>query len=251
MAIIERGIVDLRRRLGEAATAASARVTTLSPSTAVGTSRETIQSRLAALPMPAAPAVEPWEVSAASLVTSSGNGMAAAAASRALRLLNRFGRVAVSPQGVGLDDEDVPWVEVRELRSGYVRDVMTRSAFDREIQRLQKLLPPMPGRSWVVGRIADVLRTLLDRALPTTEGGRVVVTGLTYTGRRGETKTVDGGFASILLLAVLPAVDRSIRETAALFNVPATGPKSGSSAYTDRASIADLSAQLDTLSAEG
>lgn len=242
--------MDLRRRLSEAATTVSARVSAESPRTAAISTKEAVQSRLAALPMPAAPAVEPWELSMASLVASSSSG-ALAAAARPLRLLDRFGRVAVSPQGVGLDDQDVSWTEVRELRSGYVCDVLTQSALKRELRRLQHLLPPVPGRSWVLGRIADVLGALLARALPAAEGGREVVTGLTYAGRLGREKTADAGFASVLLLAVLPGVDRSIRETATAFGVPLRQSAPSTGAVAARANFADLSAQLNDLSAEG
>ncbi|MGY1802962.1 hypothetical protein ACI78T_06750 [Blastococcus sp. SYSU D00922] len=168
--------------------------------------------------LPAAPATSHWELSVSALVSAS--GQVNPVARRALAVLDRFGRVAVGPLGIGLDDEDIPWSAVTALHTAPVSQVLTESALDRELERLLRVLPPLPGRSWVLERVGSVLGGLLGRALPTDGAlGAEVVTGADSRRRLGRTSTTSLGFVGTLLLAALPQVDLSFRATAASHGV--------------------------------
>ncbi|RBY74801.1 hypothetical protein DQ239_18585 [Blastococcus sp. TF02-09] len=195
--------------------------------------------------LPDAPAASEWELSIGSLVA--GAGRVNPVARQALDLLDRFGRVAVGPAFVGLDNEDIPWTAVTGLRAATVAQVLTESALDREMDRLRVVLPPVPGRRWVLGRVGDVVGSLLDWVL-SDEGrlGAEIVTAVDHKKRLGRATTSTVGFFGVLLLTALPDVNRSIWSTAAARGAtvpPARAPSSDAAPL--RAEAGDRRAALE------
>lgn len=214
--------MSLRDRLSEAggrAAALGSTVRTSARPVAVATS---LAEQLAALPRPAAPATEPWAISVATLV--GGGGSVPPLAMKALGLLDRFGRVGVGPDQVAIDGDDLPWTAVTTVRTAPVAARLSEDVVRRELDRVKRLLPPMPGRGWVLRQVGSVLGGLIGRALPAgaTAGG-TVVSALETTGRLGRHRTVEVGLAGSLVLMALPEVDRSIRATAEQHGIPVLG----------------------------
>ena len=212
--------MSLRQRLGEAGSRAAAagvaaraalpeRVPAAPDSTAV-------KAWLANLPMPQAPATQTWTMSIGTLVGRSGNLPPVAA--KALGLLDRFGRVSVGPDQVGIDNDDVRWSEMTAIRTSPAGSMLGQHAVGHELDRIKRLLPPVPGRAAVLGQVETVLGALLSRAMESP--GSDVVSAIESTGRLGRTRAVPVGLAAALVLSSMPAVDRSIRVTAERYGVP-------------------------------
>ena len=179
-----------------------------------------LTAQLAAVPMPASPAGQPWTMSVASLVA--GRAAVPAPAAKALHLLDRFGAVEVGPERVGFDGDDAAWASVTGVQLGPAGAVLTESALDAEVDRLKRMLPPLPGRGWVLGQVADVVGLLIGQVLP--GDGRwasaPVVTAVECTGRLGRRHTVRPGMAASLLMTACPDVVRSVVATARAHGVP-------------------------------
>jgi hypothetical protein len=212
--------VSLRSRLGEAGSRATA---------AGAAAREALADRLpdapdgtavtawlANVPMPQAPATETWALSIGTLVGRVGNLPPVAA--KALGLLDRFGRVSVGPDKVGIDNEDVRWSEVTAVRTSPAGAMLGQNAVAHELDRIKRLLPPVPGRAAVLGQVEAVLGVLLARALGSP--GSEVMSAIESTGRLGRTRTVSVGLAAALVLSAMPEVNRSIRATAEQRGIP-------------------------------
>jgi hypothetical protein len=171
---------------------------------------------LAQMPMPQAPATETWTLSIGSLVGRAGNLPPGGA--KALGLLDRFGRVSVGPDQVGIDSDDVRWSEVTAVRTSPAGAMLGQNAVAHELERIKRLLPPVPGRAAVLGQVEAVLGALLAGALGSP--GSAVVSAIESTGRLGRTRTVSVGLAAALVLSAMPEVDRSIRVTAEQRGIP-------------------------------
>ena len=78
----------------------------------------------------------------------------------ALALLDRFGHLRISPEGIGFDGDEVDWKDIDEIRFGPVVDVVTSGALEHEVRRITSLLPPLPGRSWLIRQAIDLLIAL-------------------------------------------------------------------------------------------
>lgn len=212
--------MSLRQRLGEAgsrATAASSAAReALADRLPAAADGNAVTSWLASMPMPQAPATRPWALSIGTLVGRAGT--LPPVATRALGLLDRFGRVSVGPDEVGIDGEDVRWSDVTAVRTSPAGAMLGQNAVAHELERIKRLLPPVPGRAAVLGQVETVLGALLARALGTP--GSDVVAAIESTGRLGRTRTVSVGLAAALVLSAMPEVDRSIRVTAEQRGIP-------------------------------
>jgi hypothetical protein len=203
------------------------------------------------IPLPAAPATEPWSISVAALVGYSHD--VPGPARKALGLLNRFGSIRLSPLSVGFDGEDVSWAEVIEVRTASLFDLVTTTAIEHEVERLRKLLPPVPGRKWVVGRVLATIQTLIHRAVRRDEGGempRGIAAELVYRGRFGRQNSLSPGLAATLVLGALPAVNDSLLATAESQGVPvrpSTGTRTHLDAATRQRKVTALTAESERL----
>lgn len=179
-------------------------------------------SLLAGLQMPSAPPAEAWSISVADVVQRS-EGVPSGV-SRGLRPLNRFGSVRLSPSKVGFDDTDVAWADVTGVRTSSILDLMTMVALEREVERLRRLLPPLPGRKWIIGRVLRVVQTLVSRATlqAGVSGGQQVVSGIRYRGATDRETELNPGLVVASLLACLPQVNASLLATADQGSIPIT-----------------------------
>lgn len=178
-----------------------------------------VQTWLAEAPMPEAPATDTWTLSVGSLLSRLGN--LPTAASKALGVLDRFGRISVGPDRLGIDGDDFSWSEVTAVRTAPVATVLSQDVVSRELERIKHLLPPFPGRTAVLAQVEAVLGVLLAKALASKSTD--VVYAVQSRGGRGRERTVTVGLAAALTLIALPRVDRSIRATAEWHGIPAAG----------------------------
>lgn len=161
------------------------------------------------------PPSEPWEVSVVQLLKSSMDVPVVAA--KALGLLDRFGALRLSDEGVGFDNNDVDWAKITSVTCRRLTVVLTESGLEHEADRLRKLLPPLPGRKWVVDRCAQTLGGLARDALDRTVGERAqlsVVSGISYRRSLGRSKEMTAGLAVCAILGLVPSANDCILSTA-------------------------------------
>lgn len=79
-----------------------------------------------------------------------------------LRLLNRFGGVAISDESIEYDGDSVDWDDVKEIRTHALLGYLFSGALDRQIDRLP--LPWFPFRGLLVETAAQVVLTALVAA---------------------------------------------------------------------------------------
>jgi len=162
-----------------------------------------LQAALERIAGPERPLVAPWGVSVGDLVARAWDVPRPAKA--LLRQLNRFGAVRLSPDGVGMDDDDVAWDRLVEVHLASLIKVLQEDAVERELVRLGRFLPPVPGRTWLLRRVSRVVSALVTRFTPRTERESPLVPfELVRRGRAGRLSTVGGGVVSALLWAAVP-----------------------------------------------
>lgn len=180
---------------------------------------------LASCEPPRVPAGELWELSLGTLV--GGHPRTPGVVRRALRLLDRFGAVAVGPDRVGFDADDVLWDRVLEVRTSKAFEMLTAQALDREVDRLREMLPPLPGRTWLVTRATEVLATVVLAALEQGSadelGELTVPSEIVHRGLLGRRRTLSGGLFAVAVLTVVEQAGPSLLATAEQHGVPVTG----------------------------
>ncbi|MCF2529639.1 hypothetical protein [Yinghuangia soli] len=198
------------------------------------------RSALGALDVPDSPATEVWEYSLGVLICR--HPRVPAATAKLLRALDGLGAVRFGPEEVGFDGEDVPWEKVTGLRLHDAFAVMTNEGLDAEIDRVRDVLPPIPGRKWVVGKAVEAAATVVlasleqaaERRLDTVE----VACEITYKGLLGRQKTMQASLFATALLAQRPEVAASLVATARAHGVPVTpAPPLTEDAYARAAAL--------------
>jgi hypothetical protein len=174
---------------------------------------------------PPVPVNEPWRLSIGVLLGR--HPKTPALAHKALGLLDRFGAVHLGPAAVGFDGEEIGWEKVTEIRTRNAFEVMTTQALEQEVDRLRELLPPVPGRKWVVTKAAEAVATVVLAAL---ERGSVdqrldelpVPVEIVYKGMLGRQKIQVGGLFAAAVLTVVDRAAWSLEATAQQFGIPVT-----------------------------
>lgn len=176
----------------------------------------TDKSRIfAAIAPPVEPIAATWEVSTVELIRRVYDVPSVAV--RALGQLDRFGAIRIAPEFVGFDKEDVPWGKISTVYTRRLGDVLTNSALEREVERLRKTLPPVPGRKWVLEKAASALGELCRTALDKSGSealDRGVVSEIEYRGGLGRKKTLAGGLVVTAVLGLVPDANRILVSTA-------------------------------------
>lgn len=183
-------------------------------------------------PRPQHPVAEEWDASVQGLVRRV--PYVPRIATAPLGLLDRFGAVTVGPQRVGLDGTDVDWTDVVEVRTEPAWTHLSAEALEANLAQYVGFLPPVPGRSWVLGKLSELLLSLYLAVLPMDDDlvpgtdrrdpARDLllarpVTGLVHRRRFGQGE-VRAGTASVLLQLALPESTDVLLRTAADRGVP-------------------------------
>jgi hypothetical protein len=139
--------------------------------------------------------------------------------------LDRLGRLEISPTAIGFDGESARWEKVEEVRFASVMDVITSRALEHEAERLTSLLPPVPGRKWLVRQALGVLVALCvaiagpeyDDVMVDGESGDAFALGVpvsvSYRGVVRRKELTPGVFAT-LVAAATPSVSEAIAAVA-------------------------------------
>src|SRR5215469_1425770 len=117
------------------------------------------RTMFAAVPRPSELLTKPWELSLATLVSS--HPKVPSIAGRLLRRFDKFGSVMIGPKRVGFDEKTIPWNRVIEIRVHTTTNLVPPVVLAREADRVRELLPPIPGRRWIVRKVAGALLTVV------------------------------------------------------------------------------------------
>lgn len=178
---------------------------------------------LEAVPSPPVPATGQWEMSLAGFLRLRTD--LPSAALKPLGLLDRYGAIGFGPETVGFDGEDIPWGRVVRIVARDVVEVVTGSAMEREAEHIRGLLPPLPGRKWVVEQAMGLLGSVAGPVLVKAAVGDVVCE-IVYRGKFGREKVLPAGLFPALLQAARPDVVRSLVATAREREVEVMGLRS-------------------------
>ncbi len=198
---------------------------------------------------PAGPITQPWSVGLGDLVGDIPgfprrlDGLA--------RRLDRFGGVAITPETIAFDGEDVEWADVTEVRVRHVLDYLVDDAVEQQLERLP--LPPFPGRKRVLEALGKAVLTwslvLANEQLEKPNFDLRVPAEVDYRGRFRSTKTLGGGVVAAIMLAD-PSVSASVIATAQAKGIPVVRADNELDAAIDRSAelrqkIAKIQAELD------
>ncbi|WTW93557.1 hypothetical protein OG216_09295 [Streptomycetaceae bacterium NBC_01309] len=182
------------------------------------------RSALGEITVPDAPATAVWEHSLGVLICR--HPRIPAATARLLRPLDGLGAVRFGPEEVGFDGEDIAWGKVTGLRMREAFAVMTTDGLDGEVDRIREVLPPLPGRKWVVGKAVEAAATVMLASLEQAAEQRLdaveVPYEITYKGMFGREKTLTASLFATALLAHQPGVAESLVATARARGVAVT-----------------------------
>lgn len=211
---------------------------------------ELLTSALANRRPPPGPIVAPW---------SFGIGVVLAEHPRvpkrlhwAVRKLDRFGGIAVNPEQIALDGDEVDWDDVTEVQTRHVVDYLLGDAVQQQLETLP--VPWFPGRKRLLDALGQALLTLVIATakdqLERFDFDLRIPAEIEYKGMLRSRKTISAGVLSAVVLAD-PAVNRSITETARVRGIPvrAVGEEqladAAARAAELRQKVAALEAELD------
>ncbi|MFL6112877.1 MAG: hypothetical protein ACJ786_16210 [Catenulispora sp.] len=172
------------------------------------------------IPMPSVPADAPWQLSLAGYLRQ--RTELPSLALKPLGLLDRYGEITVGPDAMAFDGEDVAWDKVIRLVVRDVVDVVSQAAMAHEAEKIRSMLPPVPGRKWVVDRAMALLGDIAGPRLMRAHGGDVV-SEVVYRGAFGREKTLQAGVFAALIMAKWPDVQRSLVATARVHGIEVYG----------------------------
>ncbi len=207
---------------------------------------------IAAIDSPPVPLIAPWSVGVGQILN---NLPKMPERLRGLvRHMDRLGSVSISPEAIGFDGVTVRWEAVQSITFSSPFEVLTSAALHREVRRVTALVPPVPGREWLVRQLVDGLAALClaaagrgrDANAGTDELGSVPVT-VAYKEHLRNKELTCGVFAA-LMAASDPAIGAAIAAIAHERGVRVTaGPqaRSGSYAHAFRELAGSLTARLN------
>ncbi|WP_155856095.1 hypothetical protein [Cellulomonas sp. URHD0024] len=178
-------------------------------------------------PRPSDPLEREWDVSVQGLVRMV--PYVPRIATAPLALLDRFGAVTVGPERVGLDGKDIDWGRVLEIRTEPAWTRLSAGMLELDLLRMTNVIPPLPGRRWLVRQVSELLFTLYLTALPVDEDGephddRVtifapVVSTIVYRRLVGHGEALASSTSALLQVA-LPGTSEAIVAAARAHGVP-------------------------------
>jgi hypothetical protein len=139
---------------------------------------------------------------------------------RVVRLLNHFGGIAVSADGVEFDGEEVEWRDVTDIQTRNLVGYLLSDAIDKQIGKLP--LPRFPGRGLLLDAAsAAVLTAIVAVARQQLESGPLdtrIPAEVHYRGMLRGRELNPGLLAAAALTD--PAVRTCLQETARVHGVP-------------------------------
>lgn len=197
---------------------------------------EWLRWALVTYPQPEYPLDEDWSVSIAALLAKIPKFPRFAV--RLLGLLDRFGAIHIGTQRIGFDGSELDWDRVTEIRLHNPADLLTEHVLEEELKRLLWIVPPVPGRRWLLRRVGRIVLTMyliveggtqeLLGAKASDEGAEDASDGLppgvpaeiVYRRRLlGETSH-EAGLVSVLLLALMPQTKVVLHQIAQERGIP-------------------------------
>lgn len=180
-----------------------------------------VQELLARHPRPTAPAQGPWEISASSLISP----FLPSALPAPTAVINRLGRIHLSPYGLAIDQKAVvKWQQVMQVHTRPAFEVVTETLIERAITRATFMLP-VPGMDWATDLIAQKARNAVMSVLQVALSGSapslmfdLPVAVVYQCGRRKQQEMTPGMLSTALL--TLPGVSEAILRTATMHAVP-------------------------------
>jgi hypothetical protein len=182
------------------------------------------RTMLASVPRPSPRLTEPWRVSIATLVSSHPR-VPSIIARRLLRRMDKFASVTIGPAGVGFDDKTIRWSRILEIRAyPAANHIPPTVVIDRESDRLREMLPPIPGRRWIVGKVAGGAVTVLTAFIPhppqSTQAVPPLPCEIVYRTVFGRRSSLSAGLFAATVLALIPEACDSMLAMAADRGIP-------------------------------
>ncbi|MFF3065279.1 hypothetical protein ACFVQ3_12030 [Oerskovia sp. NPDC057915] len=141
---------------------------------------------LDAYPRPVLPLTDHWDASVAGLVRQV--PYVPRFATRPLELLDRFGAVHVGPGEVGFDGDAIDWDRVLEVRTQPAWSSLSADALEANFAQYLRVIPRVPGRGWVLGKVSELLVSLYLSVVPLPDdGARLLEADATSSGETGPT----------------------------------------------------------------
>jgi hypothetical protein len=186
------------------------------------------RTMFASVPVPSATLAEPWQVSIATLVSS--HPHVPSIAGRLLRRLDKFGSVTIGPARVGFDGRTVRWNRILEIRAYPTANHVPPSVvIDRESDRVREILPPIPGRRWIVRKVADAAVTMLAAFTrpsgPSTQTVPLLPCEIVYRNVFGRRASLPAGLFAATVLTLIPEASSSLITLAADRGIPVRGTR--------------------------
>lgn len=179
-----------------------------------------VRDSVAAAPRPLLPWAGSWKCTLAGiLVRRPGSPLLTI---RPLTALDRFGALHLDTEQVGFDGEPLDWSKVSEVRLRDAFELLTTDALEREVDRIRRLLPPVPGRRKALTYLAENLATVLLAALDQGEDalGRAVVGEVHHRTLLPGKHVARPGLFAAALLSLRPDFGEALIEEAARHGVP-------------------------------
>lgn len=217
----------------------------------VGEEADRLQELIERHRPPAGPVTEPWALGVGDLLAE--HPKVPGSLGRLVRKANRFGGVAISPQAIEFDGDEVDWADVTEVRTQNLVEYLLSDSIDQQLETIP--LPPFPGRQRLLEALGRaVLMLLLATAKQKLErdDDLTVPAEVAYSGgmlRRS--KELQPGFLAALLLAD-PAVCDCVLATARAKGIPVRDDSEQWTNAEDRAAairakLSALESKLDRL----
>lgn len=168
-----------------------------------------------------------------------------------VRRLDRFGGLAITPDTIAFDGDDVDWKDVTEVRTRHLVDYLLGDAVQRQVESIP--LPWFPGRRRLLDGLGKAVLTVTIATAKEQLDNRGldlrVPAEIEYRGAFRRRRTLSPGVLGAVVLAD-PAVHASLVATAAARGIPVTAGQdddladAGQRAAALRAKIAALESEL-------
>jgi hypothetical protein len=148
--------------------------------------------------------------------------------SMTLKAMDRFGRLYIGPDGIGLNEKHVRWDRIEEIRVRDTVSVILDATSERLADRIADLVPRfVPARGYltslVVGSVFGMTTQVAQLAFTSRSRMPMLIPfEIIYRGRLGQRNRVEIGIFALLIAALVPEVNQSIATTASHHKITAS-----------------------------